>query len=89
MKYKLEVFASFDRSKQEMFQINVPILALETEASLITFILTQIESPLNQLYKLSTCWIGLTDEQKKKYAVAKGIERNGKYFFVYGIWRNK
>ena len=86
MKYTLEVFASFDDSEQEMFQVNVPVQALKSEGALVTFILSQLETPLNQLYKLSTCWVGLTKEQKKKVAVAKGIERNGKYFFNFGIF---
>ena len=86
MKYTLEVFASFDDSEQEMFQVNVPVQALKSEGALVTFILSQLETPLNQLYKLSTCWIGLTKEQKKKVVVSKGIERNGKYFFDFGIW---
>ena len=86
MKYKLQVFASFDDSEQELFEVNVPVQALKSERALVTFILSQLETPLNQLYKLSTCWIGLTKEQKKKVAVSKGIERNGKYFFDFGIW---
>ena len=86
MKYTLEIFASFDDCEQEMFQVNVPSRALRSEGALVTFILSQLESPLNQLYKLSTCWIGLTKDQKKKEAVKKGIERNGKYFFDFGIW---
>ena len=86
MKYTLEIFASFDDCEQEMFQVNVPSRALRSEGALVTFILSQLESPLNQLYKLSTCWIGLTKDQKKKEAVAKGLDRNGKYFFDFGIW---
>jgi len=86
MKYTLEIFASFDDCEQEMFQVNVPSRALRSEGALVTFVLSQLESPLNQLYKLSTCWIGLTKDQKKKEAVAKGLDRNGKYFFDFGIW---
>lgn len=86
MKYTLEIFASFDDCEQEMLQVNVPSRALRSEGALVTFILSQLESPLNQLYKLSTCWIGLTKDQKKKEAVAKGLDRNGKYFFDFGIW---
>ena len=86
MKYTIEIFASFDDCEQEMFQVNVPARALRSEGALVTFVLSQLESPLNQLYKLSTCWIGLTKDQKKKEAVAKGLDRNGKYFFDFGIW---
>ena len=86
MKYTIEIFASFDDCEQEMFQVNVPVRALRSEGALVTFVLSQLESPLNQLYKLSTCWIGLTKDQKKKEAVAKGLDRNGKYFFDFGIW---
>ena len=89
MKYQLQVIASFDDSEQELFEVNVPVLALKSEGALVTFILGELEAPLNQLYKLSTCWIGLTKEQKKKVAVAKGIERNGKYFFDFGVWHEE
>ena len=39
MKYKLQVFASFDDSEQELFEVNVPVQALRSEGALVTLVI--------------------------------------------------
>ena len=80
---KLEVIATFNDHDQEMFTITkIYKDNLKSEESLLNTIKGLCKRPSFELIKLSLCWISENFEKhEKSEAVAKTLEKNGKYFF--------
>ena len=81
---KLNVIASFDNYKQDIFDMSVSPKENATEKDLLKSIMSNLEHPKEDLYKLSLCWICGEDIVKKYNFVKESIDKNAKYFFEKG-----
>ena len=81
---KLNVIASFDNHEQDIFDMSVSPKENATEEDLLNSIMSNLEHPKDDLYKLSLCWICSDDTVKKHNFVRESIDKNAKYFFEKG-----
>jgi len=81
---KLNVIASFNNHEQDIFDMSVSPKENATEKDLLKSIMSNLEHPKEDLYKLSLCWICSEDIIKKYNFVKESIDKNAKYFFENG-----
>ena len=55
-----------------------------TEKDLLNSVISNLEHPKDDLYKLSLCWICSDDTVKKYDTIKESIDKNAKYFFEKG-----
>ena len=81
---KLNVIASFNNYEQDIFDMSVSPKKIVTEKDLLKSIMSNLEHPKENLYKISLCWFCGKDIIKKYNFVKESINKNAKYFFKKG-----
>ena len=81
---KLNVIASFNNYEQDIFDMSVSLKENATEEDLLNSVISNLEHPKDDLYKLSLCWICSDDTVKKYNFVKESVDKNAKYFFEKG-----
>ena len=81
---KLNVIASFNNYEQDIFDMSVSLKENATEEDLLNSVISNLEHPKEDLYKLSLCWFCGEDIIKKYNFVKESINKNAKYFFEKG-----
>ena len=81
---KLNVIASFNNYEQDIFDMSVSLKENATEEDLLNSVISNLEHPKEDLYKLSLCWFCGEDIIKKYNFVKESINKNAKYFFKKG-----
>ena len=79
---RFEIIASFEELDQDIIDIDLPEIYYENEARFLTMILNCMEkNSIKELVKLSVC----QHTKSQSEAIQWLIDRNGKYFFNYGV----
>jgi hypothetical protein len=81
---KLNVIASFNNYEQDIFDMSVSPKENATEKDLLKSIMSNLENPKEDLYKLSLCWYCGENVIKKYNFVQESINKNAKYYFKKG-----
>jgi len=79
---RFQIIATFEELDQDIIDIDLPEIYYENEARFVTMILNYMEEDsIKKLAKLTVC------QHPKRHADAIQwlIDRNGKYFFNYGV----
>jgi hypothetical protein len=79
---RFQIIASFEKLDQDIIDIDLPEIYYENEARFVTMILNCMdEESILQLVKLSV----FQHPKTQADAIEWLIDRNGKYFFNYGV----
>jgi len=79
---RFEIIANFNVLDQDIIDIDLPEIYYENEARFLTMVLNCMEEDsIKDLVKLSVC----QHAKSRSEAIQWLIDRNGKYFFNYGV----
>ena len=83
---EVDVIASFESHPQEWFSIYIPTKHLTNQETMLAWLMDQLDTPTDTLYKISLCWLCDEKAVKKYKTIDESIHKNwGKYYFKNGI----